>query len=82
MSAPNTNLDKQKRRHRGPLIGMAAVVLFGVGIIAYWLTEESADGQSPADAPAAHTDPETQPDPATQTAPAQQPGDAPARPSP
>jgi NhaP-type Na+/H+ or K+/H+ antiporter len=28
MSAPHTNLDKQRRRHRGPMIGMAAVLLF------------------------------------------------------
>lgn len=29
MSAPDTKLDKQKRRHRPALIGMAVVVLFG-----------------------------------------------------
>jgi hypothetical protein len=28
MSAPQTNIEKQRRRHRGPLIGMALVVLF------------------------------------------------------
>jgi hypothetical protein len=28
MSAPHTNLDKQRRRHRAPMIGMAAAVLF------------------------------------------------------
>jgi hypothetical protein len=48
LSAPQTNLEKQKRRHRGPLIGMAAAVLFGVGLISYWLIEESAMSQNPA----------------------------------
>ncbi len=47
MSAPQTNLEKQKRRHKGPLIGMAAVVLFGVGLIGYWLIEESAMSENP-----------------------------------
>jgi hypothetical protein len=39
MSAPNTNIDKQARRHRGPLKGMFAVVLFAllllVGLLFY-----------------------------------------------
>lgn len=33
MSAPNTNLDKQSRRHRGPLRGMFAVVLFALVLL-------------------------------------------------
>lgn len=28
---------KEARRHAGPLIGMALVVLFGVGLILYWI---------------------------------------------
>lgn len=48
MSAPNTNIDKQARRHRGPLIGMALVVVFGVALILYWLMEESAQSDPPA----------------------------------
>jgi hypothetical protein len=48
MSAPRTNLETQKRRHRGPLIGMALVAIFGVGLIVYWQFEEAADGNSPA----------------------------------
>lgn len=39
MSAPNTNIDKQARRHRGPLTGMFAVVLFAllllIGLLFY-----------------------------------------------
>lgn len=47
MSAPRTNIETQKRRHRGPLIGMALVVLFGLGIIIYWLLEQSANADNP-----------------------------------
>ena len=39
MSAPQTNIDKQARRHRGPLTGMFAVVLFALillGALALW----------------------------------------------
>ncbi|MEX3314679.1 hypothetical protein [Sulfitobacter sp. PS-8MA] len=42
MSPPDTNLKKQERRHIGPLIGIALVVIFGVGIIVYWTGEEVA----------------------------------------
>lgn len=38
MTPPDTNLKKQKRRHRGPLFGIAIAVLFGVGIILYWVS--------------------------------------------
>lgn len=38
------NLRRDGERHAGPLIGMALVVLFGVGLILYWLAEESASG--------------------------------------
>ena len=47
MSAPKTNLETEKRRHMGPLIGMALVVIFGVGLIIYWQFEEAAHGNSP-----------------------------------
>lgn len=47
MSAPHTNVETQKRRHRGPLIGMALVVIFGVALIVYWQFEEAAQGNSP-----------------------------------
>lgn len=39
MSAPHTNVKKQRRRHKGPLIGLGLVVLFGVGLILYWIFE-------------------------------------------
>ncbi len=47
MSAPRTNIEKQKRRHIGPLIGMAVVVVFAVGLILYWQFEEAARGDAP-----------------------------------
>lgn len=47
MSAPKTNIETQKRRHFGPLLGMALVAVFGVGLIVYWQFEEAAQGDSP-----------------------------------
>ena len=41
MSAPQTNIDKQKRRHRGPLVGMAVVVTF-VGLLLFWWLGQEA----------------------------------------
>lgn len=37
MSAPDTNIDKQKKRHRGPLIGFAVAGLFVAAILAWYL---------------------------------------------
>lgn len=42
MSAPRTNIETEKRRHAGPLIGMGLAVIFGVGLIVYWQFEEVA----------------------------------------
>lgn len=36
MSAPDTKLATQKRRHRGPLIGITIGLLFGAAMMAYW----------------------------------------------
>ena len=55
MSAPNTNIEKQARRHRGPLIGMALAAVFGVLMIVYWLFQESAQSD-----PSAPPEPEGQ----------------------
>ena len=51
MSAPNTNLDKQKRRHWVPLAGMALVVIFGYILVTYWLGEEAAQSDPASPAP-------------------------------
>lgn len=70
MSAPQTNIEKQKKRHRGPLIGMALVAIFGVGMIFFWLMDEAASTDAPADVPQGleETVP-AQPLPTTNTAP-------------
>ncbi len=50
MSAPDTDLKKQERRHRGPLWGILAVlVLVAVGFFAY--LAYTADTETPAPAP-------------------------------
>lgn len=42
MSAPRTNVERQTRNHRAPLIGMGIVVAVGVLAITYWIFEEAA----------------------------------------
>jgi len=50
MSAPQTNLEKQKRRHKGPLIGMAVGLIVGVLLMIYWGAAGSDDIATPPDA--------------------------------
>ena len=79
MSAPQTNIEKQKSRkaekqkrwHRGPLIGMALVTIFGVGMIFSWLMDEAANGgksgtvpPAPVETAPAETMPKADPAPA------------------
>ena len=40
VSAPHTNIEKQQRRHKGPLIGMALAAVFVGVIILYWTNQE------------------------------------------
>jgi hypothetical protein len=47
MSAPKTDIEKQKRWHRVPLIGMALAVLVGVGSAFLWLMDEAANSDPP-----------------------------------
>lgn len=50
MSAPQTNIEKQQRRHRGPLVGMIAVVIaVGIGFV-WWLGYEAAESDPPSSA--------------------------------
>lgn len=53
MSAPDTNIDKQKRRHWAPLVGSVLVAVFGIAMILWWLTDESAQAPGPETAPPA-----------------------------
>jgi len=47
MSAPQTNIEKQKRRHRGPLVGMIVVVIaVGLGYL-WWVGYEVAESNPP-----------------------------------
>ncbi|MEM7644364.1 MAG: hypothetical protein AAF366_17840 [Pseudomonadota bacterium] len=53
MTAPDTNLKKQKKRHAGPLIGFVAVVVFAGIILFAFLTfqaDPTTDGDPIADA--------------------------------
>ena len=47
MSQPEDDLQSQKRRHKGPLIGMAAVLIFAAGLFVWWLTYEVAESDPP-----------------------------------
>lgn len=47
MSAPNTNIEKQKERHKGPLGGMALVVTFAAVLLAGLLIFLFAAGNDP-----------------------------------
>ena len=55
MSAPRTNIETQKRRHRGPLIGMAVVVIFALGLL-FWLMFRVSDAGAPVDSGADQID--------------------------
>ncbi|WP_308914919.1 hypothetical protein [Jannaschia sp. LMIT008] len=59
MSAPNTNLEKQEKRHAGPLIGITACIVFAAIIItAYFgfIAAPAEDGAVDAGAAVTATD--------------------------
>ena len=50
MSAPNTNVEKQEKRHAGPLVIMAACVAMVAVILVAFLafqTDDVEDGENP-----------------------------------
>lgn len=49
MSAPDTNIEKQKSRHRGPLIGMAIGVGFALLLLFGLMSWLAANGETPAE---------------------------------
>lgn len=63
MSAPDTNLKKQARRHRGPLVGMAIAVILAVAFLGWLLVRtlvvEPEPPEQPAQAPAGQTQSDT-----------------------
>ena len=58
MSPPDINLERQKRRHRGPLIGMAVGIVVVIGLVLFWAMRESA---APPTAAVGTMDPATAP---------------------
>lgn len=47
MTAPNTNVEKQAKRHRGPLVGIVVVIVFAIIMAFVWaggddLTDDDA----------------------------------------
>lgn len=53
MTAPDTNHERQAKRHAPSLIAMLAVVVFAVGLIGYWAFSSAGDVPTPASPPAA-----------------------------
>ena len=47
MSAPRTNIEKQKRRHWWPLVGLALAVAFGAGMFLLWMVDLFEDAELP-----------------------------------
>jgi hypothetical protein len=50
MSAPKTNLEKQKRRHWGPLVGIALALTVAT-LLFLWLVGNIADTDTPEPVP-------------------------------
>ena len=49
MSAPNTNIERQKRRHMGPLLGMVGAVAFALVLFFGYTTFIVDNGQTPGE---------------------------------
>ena len=47
MSPPDTTIEKQKRRHRGPLWGIGLAVVFAFGLFVWWITYVAEEGNEP-----------------------------------
>lgn len=47
MSAPQTNVEKQEKNHRPPLVGMAAMVVFAIVLLIALVVYISARGNEP-----------------------------------
>lgn len=50
MSAPETNTEKQAKRHRGPLIGIGLCLVFVVVLTAGWIILAGQEAEDPAGA--------------------------------
>jgi hypothetical protein len=50
MSAPKTNIDKQRKWHRFPLMGIGGVLLWAGVLLAAWIVWLVYEGNQPATA--------------------------------
>ncbi len=57
MSQSEHNLERQKRRHKGPLIGYIVIALFVVGAVLWWVFSDVPGAQT-LEEPAAATETE------------------------
>ena len=53
MSAPKTNIEKQKKRHKGPLFGIKGVMIFAAVLLAGLLIWLVYEGNEPRESDAA-----------------------------
>lgn len=51
MSHSENNIDRQVRRHKGPLIGFVAIGIFVAGLLVWWLGSEFSESDGPEGAP-------------------------------
>jgi hypothetical protein len=51
MSQSEKDIDRQVRRHKGPLIGFVVIGLFVGALLIWWLGSEFSDADSPQGAP-------------------------------
>ncbi|MBJ6370010.1 hypothetical protein [Sedimentitalea arenosa] len=71
MSAPQTNIEKQERRHKGPLIGVGLAVV--VAIVGYVVWQSTFEAEQPGPAGVTGTEqaaPQVDPNAGNSTAPA------------
>ena len=47
MSAPHTNIEKQKRRHIVPIVAMIAILIVVIIGFVWWLGDETNDPEMP-----------------------------------
>lgn len=53
MSHTENNVDRQVKRHKGPLFGMIAVVAFAAVLLFWWLGSEVEEAPGEPETPAA-----------------------------
>ena len=51
MSHSENNVDRQVKRHKGPLIGFVVIAVFVAGLLVWWLGSEFSESDGPEGAP-------------------------------